>query len=246
MQSGFIPINDPIQARQLLGRAVDHLVEIRFKLSNDPQWVCAKLSSRSTPTQALWFVPVASDLRKILDLVSASSGQSFIEGQAQAPAQVLLFLKGQVVLGIASQTLEVREGSVGVLLGAGFKVFKLQRRKAARFEIPHGYEPTVAVRDVMRRLYDISLSGLSFIVENQAAADPFKVGLMMHNIGFKLEGRSFTVSGQVCNHIPISEGVHSGRVKVGVRFIGLSPQDSEFIESYVAKQLFAYSGAGNF
>lgn len=123
-----------------------------------------------------------------------------------------------------------------------FKVFKVQRRKDLRFEIPDGYvlrlnyrDPLYPEKQLHRKILDLSASGMAILCE-KTEQNVYLPGTPIKDILFTLRDRKIICDGEVryAKMIPPNQR-HSG-LKVGIKLDRLRPGDAELIETYVMEE----------
>lgn len=117
------------------------------------------------------------------------------------------------------------------------QIYKVQRRKDMRFPIQPPYkiilsfdDPQFVDRRMERTMFDVSASGLSFILENDDAP-LFPNGVMITNLSFSLRDRLIRCNGEVR---------HRKQNKVGVLFKGLAAVDAQHIAAFVFEESRKY------
>jgi hypothetical protein len=118
------------------------------------------------------------------------------------------------------------------------KIYKVQRRKNLRFQIPKDYtlsiefaDPLFEGQSLKKKVIDLSAGGLSFQTDTHDSA-LFQEGLVLKGIRFKIRNHSFEVSGEVRHARPLS----STLLKVGIFFRGMPASETEKIETYVSEE----------
>ncbi len=122
------------------------------------------------------------------------------------------------------------------------KIYKVQRRQDLRFlaagrtfsmEMEH---PEDHARKIETKLFDLSASGLSFLVP-YSDETPFKKGVTVRNISFGIRGKNILVDARVSytqEYKPAPTSKH--RIKVGVEFLGISTGDSSALAAFVFEE----------
>ena len=129
------------------------------------------------------------------------------------------------------------------------KAFRVQRRKDERFVIPGGYTVEVHVPNPINRsstltykVFDISSSGLSFIV-SPSEARGFAPEAPLTACVLVLRGKEIAFKARVRNHAPLKRTKASdpvSRVKVGVSFEFIDPEGGSIIDDYLLENLIQY------
>ncbi|MBC7692908.1 MAG: PilZ domain-containing protein [Methylotenera sp.] len=156
------------------------------------------------------------------------------------PWLILIFLKGQIVLGVHAAPHFV--DSEGVQFKLPERLFKMQRRARERFEIPSGYEymvemrrPGVEPRRVRRKLLNLSTNGFAFRVVTSREAALFKPGALLKGVTLSLQGTEVSMDVEVRNHLPNRDG--GAGYKVGVKIVQIATADQDFLEGFLLSQM---------
>ncbi len=119
------------------------------------------------------------------------------------------------------------------------KVFKVQRRQNQRFQIPEGYllkvqfaDPLKLGQKLTRKIYDLSASGVAFIIESGDEPIYLK-DLILYEFTFTVKTRTITVEAEVkhVSHLPESSKIRGS--KVGVQFRNIKAADAQHLALYV-------------
>lgn len=121
-------------------------------------------------------------------------------------------------------------------------VFKIQRRKNLRLppaalsvnyvEFKH---PHLADSTLVRRLFDVSSGGLSFLISEEEKG-LFPAKSLLHNLKIFLDQDYLISSAQIAHSQILSKNRLDERIKVGVEFQGLSLEDQQLIETFVIEE----------
>jgi len=121
------------------------------------------------------------------------------------------------------------------------RIYKIQRRKDLRFRIPDDQKTHVQVthpsapdQPLTRQIFDISASGLSFVISRVEEA-AFTSGLILKGVAFQVGEKKIVVDGEVRHLRPI-EGSVNDALKVGVSFKNIKAGDAQKIASYVFEE----------
>jgi len=132
--------------------------------------------------------------------------------------------------------------SAGLKFQIPSRLFKVQRRHNARFQIPLGHvlrvefeDPVFPESKMRKSVIDISAGGMSFAspVEDLAI---FVEGLLLKDFQFTLGLKPIQVSAEVKHAKIFKDRTGSSKVKVGVLFNEISEADRSVIASYVFDQ----------
>jgi hypothetical protein len=155
---------------------------------------------------------------------------------------VILFLRGQLLVCVRSETISIVDDRL--VLQEPWTVFKIQRRKEARYEISRAYEFFVEIDSVeakrarlKKRLLDISASGLAILAATQREADFYKKDLIMKNIHFQIEDCLIRLDAQVCNSVPMDPRMGIPGFKIGLKILRIGKEDGLILSSWVARKL---------
>lgn len=122
------------------------------------------------------------------------------------------------------------------------KVYKVQRRQDLRF-LAAGRtfsmemeDPADSSRKIETKIFDLSASGLSFLVP-YSEETPFKKGVTLRNISFGIRGKNVLVDARI-NHTQEHKPTPTSKpkIKVGVEFLGISVGDSSAIAAFVFEE----------
>lgn len=242
-KQGFERVIDPLEIRRLISRAVEtgasvevRLPAIRFSSSiredSDPK-VNLKIV---VPEEA------QAELRKLAEAQPAKDAAAPDAAPADNECMIIAFLEGAVLLCIRGQNATLMEDTL--YLPPPWDVFKLQRRKEPRFDIPTAYELYVSMESVegqklrvKKRILDISSSGLGFHVLSTREAEFYKKGMFLRRMSLTIEGRQIFLDAQVKSSIDLTGDPMIKGVKIGILFIRIGPVDARYIAGYVARNL---------
>jgi len=126
------------------------------------------------------------------------------------------------------------------------KIFKVQRRKFPRFQIPMGYvlkihfeTPFNEGKVTTQKVWDLSAGGLSFCVnsEEQGLFDP---GQLLKEMKFVLQTKTICVEAEIRHKALIQDGPKKGQYKIGVLFKTISKSDIQLITDHVSEESRKY------
>ena len=223
--SNFVLVSSPVELRKLFNSAVDNQVralvqidETRLELVVSDQSVFGKQIS--------------------LHLPHPREGLLFEhKWRAGKPAKVLFFVKNQAIVAFQTKLISMFEPLYKFEFPE--KVFKMQRRKKARYVIPRGLEILVEIPDpegsgepLRRGLVDISTEGISFRVVSRREAGYFLKGKVIKNIRITLQGVTVSMDAEVRSQLPLKEGA-SDATKVGLQIVRIEPEDHNYLTSFI-------------
>ncbi len=223
--SKFVLVTSPVELRKLFNSAVDNQVralvqieEVRLELVVSDQSLFGK--------QIVLCAPHPAD--GLLFEKRWRAGKS---------AKILLFVKNQAIIAFQTKLLSMFEPEYKFEFPS--KVFKMQRRRKARYVIPRGLEILVEIPNpegrgepLRRRLVDISTEGISFRVVSRREASYFLKGRIINGIRVTLQGVSISMDGEVRSQLPMKEG-SAETIKVGLKIVRIEPEDLEYLTSFI-------------
>ncbi|MGZ3689555.1 MAG: PilZ domain-containing protein [Bdellovibrionota bacterium] len=145
--------------------------------------------------------------------------------QINLPQRLIFFATGLGFLDRASFALKLPE-----------QVYKVQRRRDLRYVFPRAVIATVKVSGEERRIYDLSASGMSFLVPPKMETD-FRAGRHLKEVEFTLEGKVVSVEAEV-RHAETIAGKKAGEAvcKVGVAFRKMPAELDRKIANFVFEE----------
>jgi len=119
------------------------------------------------------------------------------------------------------------------------KVFKVQRRQNLRFPVPDGHIIKVNFADPAnpgdmntRKLFDLSASGLAFIIpENEIG--PYNKGTLLREMTFTIQSKIIAVEAEIRHLSRQSAQARLPGIKVGVQFKKIRAADSQLLATFV-------------
>jgi hypothetical protein len=118
----------------------------------------------------------------------------------------------------------------------GDKVYRVQRRKGFRYQLPRGYEIDVVLGKEQFPLGDISAEGLSFFVNKDKNIE-YKAGQKIDSMFFYLRQRRVEVEATVQHLSPYQRSPKESGIKVGVAFNKISEADTDYLSMYITEQV---------
>jgi hypothetical protein len=232
-------IDDPIEIRRFFVSASETGARADIALPQLARRFITKIDMDWKPGEGLRF-EIPDQLEKIEMPADGVGG-----APSTAPpieCNVILFLRGQTLICVRSESVQVQEKML--VLQEPWTVFKIQRRKEARYEIPRGYEFFVKIESVEgsrlrvnKRLLDVSPSGLAILAQTKREADFYKRDLIMKNIHFQVEDRLIRLDAQVCNTVPVDPRTGIAGFKIGLKILRIGKEDGLTLSSWVARKL---------
>jgi c-di-GMP-binding flagellar brake protein YcgR len=226
---GFTRISDPLEIHRSLHRMIEIAAKVDIRINDS----------------SVRFQGVVLDTSSIESGLRVEAPESVKVEELSAPttgAMIIAFMRGQNLLCVHAQNAKWEERVLTI--SSPWTLFKLQRRKEPRYQIPAAYDLFVtmhaldgASRRIKRRVLDISETGMGFQVASTREAAPYKKGLFLKSMEVIIENRQIFFDARIANVIPISNDRHRAGVKVGVEVIRMSPVDRHFIAAYVARNL---------
>lgn len=227
---GFTKITDPVELHRLLIRAIESTSKVEVRL----------------PSQGLEFeslIMECSDLQKGFQIEAPAEISDEAVKTQPTEAMLIAFMRGQNLLCIHSKNAAWNERVLTV--SPPWSIFKLQRRKEPRYQIPAAYDLFVSMesmeagsrRRVQRRVLDISEHGLGFQIASSREAASYRAGVFVRKMEMIIESRQIFFDARVANVLKIENDPRRAGVKVGLEIIRMSPVDRQFIASYVARHL---------
>jgi c-di-GMP-binding flagellar brake protein YcgR len=202
-----VSITDPLEIRRILARAAGEQIRAVVSAGSGQRRFESNVEDYDARLKALI-------LRRPADF------------QEIERCLVLLFSKGQQALGFTGRLVPQADAD-SIAVTTPRKILKIQRRSEVRLEIPAGYNISVPIFQIRRRVLDLSAQGLAFLVGSADEVSRFIPGTLLRRVPLKVHGRTITFDAEVRNSIPYRSGTE--QFKVGVRFLRLKPEDAEFI-----------------
>lgn len=132
----------------------------------------------------------------------------------------------------------IQHDTVGLVFHSPEQVFKVQRRKELRLKVPEEQNLKVEFEDPefpdkmrVKRLYDLSAGGLSFLTGPEDASI-FVKGMILKNVTFSIGNRKIMAAAEV-RHSFESQKHGKARIKVGLFFKNIRPGQAQQIATYV-------------
>lgn len=223
----FEQIEDPKEAQSLVKMAASELCAVMVWTKNDDGAIQSVFSQYSESEDAIFVaIPSGLDQRAFVEkLAKNQSRECFLSLSA---SKATLFLKADF-LGF---------DPIGMKFRKPVRVFRVQRRKSLRYQIPRDYivkvefdDPLIETEKHSVRASDISTGGLSFFVDATAATS-FTEGVVIKGMRIHVGTREIGVDAEVRYVRRVAEGPKKP-FKIGVQFHQLQPSDHDYIGAYV-------------
>jgi c-di-GMP-binding flagellar brake protein YcgR len=230
---GFSKVTDPVELHRLLVRAIETTSQVEVRL----------------PSQNITFrslILECSALDKGFQIEAPPEIKDETLKTQPGEAMLIAFMRGQNLLCVHSKNTVWNERILTV--SPPWSIFKLQRRKEPRHQIPAAYDLFVSMevvdgstrRRAQRRVLDISEHGMGFQVASSREAAPYRAGVFIRKMEVMIEGRQIFFDGRVANVLKIENDPRRAGVKVGIEIIRMSPVDRQFVAAYVARNLVQF------
>lgn len=233
-------MDDPQVVRKFMLEAGERMAEAVIWLSGEKECIKTRIPQEIGRDQVVHFAPP----REMHPLFEPETLKKTLEERQISDLMIRLYLPGAAILGVKARFLDADEH------GYRFEMPKaavyMQRRKHRRFTIPLAYEmnvdaphPKSPKLTVSRRLIDVSVEGVSFLV-TKSEGDFYKPGRMLPNLVLTIRGRKIKVSAEVKNLRPFMNSKLSG-MQVGAKIIQIEDADADYLTAYVEEMLIQYS-----
>lgn len=229
--SQFLPVEEEKEAMLLIKEGATHLSPTMVWTKNQEKVITTTLSAFS-PSEKTLYVLTPRDQNPALFMDElAKLGERELYFSVSTP-RANIFFKAEFA-GFDDAGLKFRHPK---------KVYKVQRRKDFRMRIPDGHVIKLQLTDPLderatlnKKIYDLSASGLSFIVTEEEEA-LFSEELILQNLTFTVKARTFQTHAEVRHKRAMPEESRHKGYKVGVLFKGLSSLESQFLAQYVFEE----------
>jgi hypothetical protein len=163
------------------------------------------------------------------------------------------------VLGFrATVALAQEDGWINI--GSPDRMVRTQKRLDPRYTIPQGYElfvefkkpsveassgvsptqiPAEAWRSHSFRIFDVSSTGLGFLIPESLATE-YPKGIKLRHAKLRVRGRLVVADAEVMSCLPHRFGAREPTQKVGIRFIRITEDDKDALRAYVLENLIQY------
>jgi hypothetical protein len=231
LPAGALVLEDPEQIREAVLKAARQFCKVSIKiLGTDDQFNSRLLDAARTGSVE---VEVSSDL----------PGNSFNEaiGKSATKNCLLLIFVGRYLLGLMTEFEKSDSGSISFSFPK--KIFKIQRRKNIRYNIPAGYDIFIDCESlethlrVKRKLLDLSEGGVAFLLEPSENPDTYKTGAVMRDCILTLRNQTLKLSVRVANQILVDLPKAGTGHKLGLEFIKISEENRNFLAAFIYSQL---------
>jgi c-di-GMP-binding flagellar brake protein YcgR len=218
-------VSDGLEIRQLLTRACEGQTAASLKIRGSENVLRSKLIHSD---------PVRDGVQ--LSFTGTLTPESFMEELGKHESKecmILVYLQGRSIIGFNAEPSEVLKDRL--IFKAPERLFKIQRRKDVRFQIPTGYEYTIEMESVeqkgvriSKRLLEISESGLS-----HREAGLFRVGLHIQRCVIQMNNQKIDVSLSICNQAPFDRGPKGAGHKIGAVFDSIKEDDRKYLAQFI-------------
>ena len=223
----FEPVEDASEMVRYLVEGAKTLAAAIIWTQNQEDLIQTHLTTFNQVERALFaWMPKDFDLKKFIENISKrQSDECFFS--VSLPAANLFF-----------KTRFLGHDSTGLKFLTPEKVFKVQRRKNVRFNIPEGHVLKVEFQDILlpdvfhkKRVVDISGGGISFLSAPEDAAI-YQTGVIIKSMRMTIRLKQLVFDVEV-RHTKPFETYKEKFVRVGVAFKNLNANDSALIAGYV-------------
>jgi hypothetical protein len=229
--SEFLPVKDPAEARKLLKEAVRTLAPATIWTKEQKSVLTSSIRQIDESGKLIYaWVPTGTNPADFVAELNVLGSHDCFFSIALPRANVLF------------RATCIGYDSGGFRFKAPEKIFKVQRRRDARVLIPFGHviridmpDPLFPEQRLSKKIFDISASGMSFIVTAEEAA-AFQTGGKIMDAFFSIRSRKIRIDAEVRHLRPQPEGSTETGVKVGIQFKRIDSGDSGWIAAYVFEQ----------
>jgi c-di-GMP-binding flagellar brake protein YcgR len=230
---GFTKVTDPLELHRVLKRAIETTAKVDVRLPEQKIQFQAVILE-SSDIESGFQIEAPADISD--EAIQAAPAKALVN------ANLIAFMRGQNLLCVHSQNVEWKERTL--IVAPPWSIFKLQRRKEPRYQIPAAYDLFVSMesvegtrRRIQKRVLDISEHGMGFQVASMREAAPYRKGMFLRKMEVTIENRQIFFDARVANILRITDDPRRAGVKVGIELIRISPLDKQFIAAYVARNL---------
>ncbi len=230
----FHLVEDPKEAISLLKEATTTISSTMLWTKNQEKVVETHLSLISEVDRILYtWIPPDLGQKDFVEQL-AKSGTKDCYFSVSAP-KANLFFKA-TFLGI---------DEAGFKYSFPEKVFKVQRRKDFRFQIPVGhvlraeFDDPLGTEKLRPKILDISAGGISLIVSD-AEEVIFSMGMVIKDVVFTVKNRKITVDCEVRHKRAMPESSRQVGHKIGLQYVGIKSGDAQHIAGYVNEESRKY------
>jgi hypothetical protein len=220
----FIPVEDPLEVMAYFVEASQTTASTLVWTKNQENITQSRISMISETDRSFYaWVPQDFELLRFQDeLKEKQTSDCFF---SVSLSQANIFFK----------TTFLEYDSAGLKFKIPDKVYKVQRRKNVRCQIPDDYsmpaefqDPLYPQKTLKKKVLDISAGGISFITHEKD--DPlFQVGMILNSFKFSIRLRLIRVTAEVRH----KKALPNQSIKVGLMFTEISAADVEHISAYV-------------
>lgn len=223
----FELVENAQEAQALVRFAAEEVCAAMVWAKNDSAVVNSVFSQYSENEDAI-FIAIPTDLDQKGFVEKLAKNQSRECFMSLSASKATLFLKTDF-LGF---------DPIGMKFKKPTRVFRVQRRKSLRYQIPKDYivklefkDPLLEAETMSARASDISTGGLSFFIDSVAATS-FTEGVMIQAMKITLGSRVIQADGEVRYSRRASEDPKKP-FKIGIQFHQLPAEDLDYIGAYV-------------
>jgi hypothetical protein len=231
----FKPIKDPEEAFALLNESAHSRASAMIWTKGQTQVITTTILTYSRKEQYMHAaVPKEVDASKFAEVLAKSGSQECFFSVSLSRANI--FFKARYL----------GHDEEGFRFDGPEIVFKVQRRKDMRVQIPSEsamrlemQDPTFPEQKLVKKVYDISASGLAFIA-NVTEEALFPKGIVLKSLTFTIGTRKISVDAEVrhVRELPPSSGTTG--TQVGVLFLNMRPADNQWVAAYVFEETRKY------
>jgi hypothetical protein len=223
----FQPIEDPREASQYLVEAAKTAASTLIWTKNQEKVINSRIALVSDVDRLIYaWVPQDFDMPQFMDELAQKKETDCFFSVSLSRANIFF------------KTRFKNYDPAGLKFALPTTIYKVQRRKDARFQIPDSYvvplefeDPLAGGKNQKRKIADISASGLSFTVEEKEAP-VFQEGLVLKKLKFSIRSRMVSVEAEIRNRRQITPALS----RVGVVFKNISESDRNHIAAYVFEE----------
>jgi len=232
--SDFKPVDSPHERIKYLSEAAKSHAQTLIWTENQENTIQTKLTMFNQREEVLYtWIPDNFDPKKFqASLIEKNTKEVFFN---VIHSTANLFFK----------TRFITQNSIGLQFANPDKLFRVQRRKDVRFQIPKGHLMRIAFADPRHphtqnnwKVADISAGGLSFLAPLDDVA-VYKIGLVIKDIQLVIHSKEIVFTGKV-SHVKLVETFQEKNIRVGIAFTNLLPEHAMVLTQYIANESRKY------